>query len=531
MQNIMKYKQEEYHTLAEYYLDMACKNLPVVNQAISKYGDVSLSDYLQNFIHKAKPSYQQQDDFLEAVHRYAAPLLGESVAQQTVRDLAANPVVLTSNHLGVEYFAQSLQSSLLFSLNRMIGNSSGTTVPVFSCGNVPLDNLTYPQGLLLYNINHTGLEVMPRKLPVFPNRLRRWLVSVAQAFDQDMIIRVQARLGKMVCDKQISHTLADPIHQIFQEDYCSDSVMALRSYSQQSAVLNGRIWKRLFPEVSTVPDMVCLELEKITAMLLEYDLSNPKSLAWCAMFDPVLRGHILEGLEGVRGCWNLKKLALSTDPMDKEQRKSHKNCGTVFFWGIDDSGRRIPFYLETDDLNNEVLRGVDARGKTWKLPYTPQTIIHGLNDKRLVPSLFTCFLTLSFARGIVCVGGYFQGVYLPMMQEVVVTALQKTNYHDDIADFVTQVPTDCYLSGMLAVMAETDDGCLIPAGPAEIIAGGGITRDDIEKMLSLTVREAHIAGLFETVSDIVPKELRVPGRKKELASDCQQLLEGKMVLK
>ncbi len=118
-----------------------------------------------------------------------------------------------------------------------------------------------------------------------------------------------------------------------------------------------------------------------------------------------------------------------------------------------------------------------------------------------------------------------------MMQEVVVTALQKTNYHDDIADFVTQVPTDCYLSGMLAVMAETDDGCLIPAGPAEIIAGGGITRDDIEKMLSLTVREAHIAGLFETVPDIVPKELRVPGRKKELASDCQQLLEGKMVLK
>ena len=505
MQNIMKYKQEEYHTLAEYYLDMACKNLPVVNQAISKYGDVSLSDYLQNFIHKPKPSYQQQDDFLEAVHRYAAPLLGESLAQQTVRDLAANPVVLTSNHLGVEYSFQSIQGSIFFSLNPIAGNSSATTVPVFSFGNISLNNPTYPRGVVLYHVNSDKLDQMPVKLPIFPDRSKNQIAGVAPPFDRAMIRRAEARLGILVQNKRVFRKVADTMQEIFQEAYSDDSVMALPDYSQQSVVLNRRIWKQLFSDPSMIPELAYLEIEKIAEMILISDLFDPKSLAWLVMFDPDLRQHIFEALDGIR------------------------NGKAIFFWGIDERGKS--FNLEMGYLgNNEILRGVDARGKVWEIPFTPQSIIDGLNKKRLMPSLFTCFLTLSFARGVICVGGYFQAEYLPAMQHGIVTALQKTGYNE-IAHLVAQVPTDCYLSGMSGIMTKTEDDCLIPAGSAEIIAGGGITDKDIEQMLSLTVREAHIAGLFETVPDIVPKELRVPGRKKELASDCQQLLEGKMVLK
>jgi hypothetical protein len=157
--------------------------------------------------------------------------------------------------------------------------------------------------------------------------------------------------------------------------------------------------------------------------------------------------------------------------------------------------------------------------------------LHGLRKSTLLPSLFTCFLVLSFARGLVCIGGCFQCEYLPIIQQGVVTALQKTTGYDDIARLVARVPTNCYLDSMLAVMTRTDDGLLIPAGPVEIIAGGGITKDDIEKMLSLTVRETHLADMFDTVPDAVDLELCPPGWRKHLAADCSRLLEGKIVVK
>jgi copper homeostasis protein CutC len=100
-----------------------------------------------------------------------------------------------------------------------------------------------------------------------------------------------------------------------------------------------------------------------------------------------------------------------------------------------------------------------------------------------------------------------------------------------VGHLVSQVPTGGYISGMLALMTRIEEDCLIPAGPVEIIAGGGITSNDIEQMRSLTVRDAHLAALFETVPDIVPAGLNAPGWKRQLAGDCSRLLEGKVVVK
>ncbi len=92
-----------------------------------------------------------------------------------------------------------------------------------------------------------------------------------------------------------------------------------------------------------------------------------------------------------------------------------------------------------------------------------------------------------------------------------------------------QVLADCYLSGMLAVIVITEDGCLVPA--CRNHCRRGVNTDDIEQILTLTVREAHMAGLFETVPDAVPHKLRPSGWKKRLAADCYQLLKGKIVTK
>jgi hypothetical protein len=96
---------------------------------------------------------------------------------------------------------------------------------------------------------------------------------------------------------------------------------------------------------------------------------------------------------------------------------------------------------------------------------------------------------------------------------------------------VEGVATDTYLSGMQAVMIRIKEDTLIPAGPVEIIAGGGLTDDDIQKIQSLTVRDAHLASLFETIPDVVPWAIKMPDWKKQLAVDCCRILGEKVVIK
>ena len=117
------------------------------------------------------------------------------------------------------------------------------------------------------------------------------------------------------------------------------------------------------------------------------------------------------------------------------------------------------------------------------------------------------------------------------MQQGLCNALSKTNGYGDAVHLISQVPTDTYLSGMLTIMTRLDGGHLIPAGPVEIFAGGGIEMADIEKMCALTIREAHIAALFETLPDVAPESLNTSDWKVQLAAECFRLLKEKVIIK
>jgi hypothetical protein len=525
--------RDNHLSTAETYLEATCLNSPIINHTIDEYGDVALKDYFKELQPNRHDSYQERDDLIGIVYRYTKEILGDAIAYRTAKDLSENPIVLTANHHGIDYFSHSFQGSLLCSMAKKLQANSLNTVPVFSCANIPLDNATYPQGMLFYLVKAEQLKDVPKKLPVFPNRLRRQLVSSAPSFDKDMINRAKKCLTKMVGDGQISSIIKETTETILSEDYGNPYVMDQASYSKQAVLVNNLIWKRLFRDENQRSEVVPLELEKIVEKVLRLDLQNRNSLIWKIMFEPALRKTVLDELDGAEACWNLSRLKkrMHMSQLNDSDKKKVDGCGTVFFWGINDAGRRVPLHLVSSGGKNAFFIGIDDHNKSWELAYTPEAILTALNEGRLLPSLFTCFLVLSFARGVKCIGSYFQAEYLPNMQKGLVNALRQLPEYNEIASYVEKVDSNFYLSGMLAVMTQIENDMLVPAGPLEIISKGGITADDIEKILSIKVRDAHFASLLETLPDFVPSMLKTTDWKYQLTKDSLRLLEGKVVIK
>ncbi|MDJ0783470.1 MAG: hypothetical protein QNJ22_15950 [Desulfosarcinaceae bacterium] len=515
-------------TFTEACLAIACQHFGVLGATIEAHGHQSLSAYLSAIAPSPIGTFQPVADLLDIVHTQVKSLFGAATARQSASDLERSPLVLTANHHGVTYFTQDFQGNLILALNRMGDDDALHTVPVFACGTVPLDNLTYPLGLLCYDTQADAPHDSPKKIPVFSNKMRRQMVSCAKPFDPAMVGRAQQRAQKLIGEGAISATLDRAIQTILKRDYSHPDVADLPSYTLQSTALNHRIWGRLFNTNRRTPELITLELEKVAIGLLEKDLINSDSLAHCVMFDAKLRQHVFNMLDGQRACWRSQFLLrrLHADQATANNWASAAGCGTMLFWGLDDRGRRVPLYLRNVGTGRALLCGIDDRGKLLEMPFTVQSILEGLQNDQLLPSIFTSLLAISLARGVVCAGGYFQCEYLPTMQRGLVKALKATGGYSDAAARVAQVKTDTYLSGMIAVMRSTEAGHLIPAGPLEIMAGGGLDDDALERMRALTVRDAHIGAMGETIQDLPNEEKeRLPvDWHSKLVKDAKHLL-------
>lgn len=507
-------------------LVLVCARSPVIKQTLDKYGQHSLSDYLNQVLSVSKNPFQPRNDLLDVVYQYVEPLLGDKVAEESVKELNNFPVVLTANHHGVDFLAQSVQGSLVFSL-RKIDNNPAKTVPIFACGNIPLNNVTYPKGLLLYAVDHQ--KTVPIRLPIFSDRLKKKLVSLVDAFDYQMLIKAEKHLAMLVHNQHVNLGLAATTTKILKEDYRHSAVLKLKNYSQQAVVLNNRIWKRFFCDPERAPELIYLELEKIAVHLLQIDLKNQDSLIWQIMFNPRLRAEILCQLDGVKACWDQNKLSKQIY-QNINNKPSLSNCGTTFFWAIDAAGYKIPLLLSDTSNHTLSLQGRDRRGHLWAIPFNPADILSGLQSGQLLPSLFTCYSTIGFARGFSCCGGYFQAEYLASMKRGLITALHNIEGCSKIINYLYEVPSDIYLSGMQVVMWNQNDDLLLPAGPIEIIASGGLKTSQIEKINSLTVQNGHLAGLMETLLDFQSYEERINNCCLLLAKEQNKILKNDLVI-
>jgi len=491
--------------------------LPAVDALLAKYATAKVSDYVAQLGQPNVSAFQDNQDFIREVANYTRETLGPELGDAISEDLHELPQVLTANHHGIDTFAQSTQSNLLFSMRKKADGSPVKTIPVLACGSVPMNNLTYPRGFLIYAGSAASGDGGVLKLPLFPDSYKRKLVSVAGPFTTDMLGRSRARAKNLMESDKLNPCIGPALDKVF--DDCANIGQDFPGYSRQATVANQRFWRHLFQDGARSSDLVYLELENIVSRLLEKDLFDQSTISHQLLFDPELRGKLIENLDGQRGCWHHEKLLTRCSESSdvKSQNTTDSIQGTIFFWGVDEKGRKIPLCLVEDSkATNAELRGVDDSGKLFTCPLTPADISRGLQEGHLLPSIFTSYLLLSIARGISCTGGYYQAEYLPVMRTAVIDTLH-SNSGRIVKTFDSgKLRPDPYLSGMQTIGLRTGSQ-LFPAGPLEIIASGGLSAEQLQQVGEVTVLQSHIASLYDTMTDVSPRHEDSNLQRKEIA--------------
>lgn len=510
--------------LTEQLLSTVCRQAPVVDRVLSSVGTLSVAEYLQQICRVSQVSYQPCSDIAEVIHEYVEPLLGKQLAERTAADFLKHPVVLTANHHGVDFFAQSVQGSMLFGLaKRQIEGIS--TIPVFSCANIPLDNVTYPRGALLYG-TECNKGIWPLRIPFHSNKLRRQPVARVKGLDTNMLKPVLKRVQDVAAQGADS-SLIESLLQLIGDDYLSEEVQAQQSYSAQSVILNERIWNRLFAASAKMPQLVTIELEQLTQKLLLRDLRNPDSLV-SLLFDKRLISRVYQRLNSIAGCWDQGLLKQRWEGRFASEVKQMPGSGTFCFWGVDKRFRRIPLML-VEDSGQRMLWGCDDNGVEYRYSIEAEPLAEAISQGQLMPSVFSCFLTISLARGVTCLGGYYQADYLPQMQQGIVDLLTQEG---DVrqAALVSESCTNGYLSGMQTIMVEQEN-TLLPAGPLEILATGEVSIEELEFISGINIRDAHSASLAETVADVLSGGEQEIDWRYTLACIQREQLSDKVVIR
>jgi hypothetical protein len=485
----------------EGWLERVGQALPVVKRTLEQYGDLTVEEYLATQNQFSEVSFQPREDVAEVLYEHTQGLLGEEVARRTADEFLANPVVLTANHHGVDYFAQSVQGTLLFSW-RNINGKPATTIPVLACANVPLDNLTYPRGLILYpRVNGVEKPITPIRIPLFPDKIKREIVSCVRGINAQGVDNAKKRIRKLECSETYKTFVIDWLDRFY-----SLSEHLENTYAEQSVVINHQIWRLLNSHVSSKADLVYVELEKASTSLILRDIDNPKSLFSLLAFNQSCREKLIATLDEKKNCWSFETL-LSRIENEEVSKSPFSASGTFLFWGIDQKNRRIPLCLV--DEGGLKLKGRDDSGVLFSLPFTEDTLRFSLENQTIIPSVFTCLLVLLFARGVTGLGGYYQADYLLTMEEGILQSISADERLRDTLDPLKNVNTAGYLSGIQMVFNVESDQ-VAPLGVIEMAEKKSLNDLSISQLKTLTIKDAHIASLVDTVCDAIPDVLKKP---------------------
>ncbi|MBF6332427.1 hypothetical protein [Nocardia transvalensis] len=421
----------------------------------------------------------------DIVRTLATPLYGAATARQAAAEMLIDPVVTTANHAGLDTMADSFHGTLLHCLRGQQHRSDRRTAVVLSCGSVSLNNPTFPMGLLYYEPSRPGS--VTRRLALLPTRRPNRIVRTAPLLTREHITRARARLTAAgTWDGEVSARSRHHLLRTLDEDVDIPDVLGAASFDDQSRLINARLWDRSVPSTHARP--VYVELERVAAVLLTRDLEDTSSLIYPLMFDSETRDLFLRALDGVRTCWRTALL-----------EQGDARGGTHLFWALSPHGTRRPVVVRTQEGSGWLVELSDtAEPRSWEL--APEPLTAAIATGELIPAVPVCFIVVSFARGLGCIGAYYQAGFLPRMYAAVRTTLHQCGINPNLAD----VPLNLNLGGVQGILSRDADGNYIPLGPVALASEGGLSKTELDCMLRTPMVEAQIAALPEILPDLLP---------------------------
>lgn len=450
------------------------------------------------------PAPQAAHDLIDLAAAEAARLLGEEAGRALVRSLENSYAVTTANHHGLDTHPEFLQGVIVFALDRLLNRDGRVgVVPVLSTGEVPMSNMSFPQGMFLGRPKGEGSNAYHR-LSLFRPESRKTLVSLQPPFTAGDV----AQAGEGLLQKPFLPFEREILKSLLTEICGSTAVLRQTSYADQATVFNALMWPRLFGGKTELPRLIELDKAELARKLIIKDISDERSLIHSLLFQQEIREQLLLALNGTLGCWNCPDT----------ERWSAAAQGTVLFWGIDLKGRAFNLGLREDGVL------VSEACPEFRLPLTPADVREALENKSILPGLYLSFAVMAIARGLMCCGGAYQTGYLADMRKRTAVALENAG-ETALARCIGAFPPSPMTTGLMPLRFSAGEGTPYPAGPVEIMAAGGLTDARLEAVAAIPAHEAFALYLAYQYEDIIAPARRIAGWLSHLAPRGGVVLE------
>lgn len=469
-------KQVKFNRLKEAVLSKR----PVLKEILEKHGDKNLFQYAQDYISVNLPPAikERQDEFLGTLKEEVERLLGGEVAQSVVDQLRDYYFVSTADHHGPLTSPFFLSGNLLMSAPyKELKDPKLQNVIALACANVSLNNSSFPRGLLFHSFANGKTDL--HRLSFLPSNSHSSTVYNYRPYTEAEIKKVKTLLNEKVNQGLVKKSEQEQINQLLDEVYATPQVLAAKNYSDQVTITNFELWKRYFAKCKhkhTPPNLIYLEQESLVVQLLIKHHLYRDTVVQRILFNPSYYEPIVKYFENIMGAFC----------------RAH-NYGTYFFWYIPEKNdRRIQMWLENGKLV--------AEGGIFEMEFTPEAVQKALEEKKIMPSMLTIFLVLSFYYGLKCLGGFSQVNYLTEMKNAYIKMNADLGNYRSI-EMCARAQTK-ELCEFTTAFLQTPEGT-IPATGLDLILHGD------ENTWDFFVDESKQITLGEAFSPLYPEFYRI----------------------
>ncbi len=483
---------------------------PVLREIVETQGSVSLYDYAHDYIRVSPPHPlpNRKQEFLQTFQTETAKRVGADIALSATKQLEQYYTVSTADHHGPICHPFFLNSNLVAAAPYVDATDPLLqNVIVLPCGNVSLNNSSFPRGILFTALG-TGGNAKQQKLSFLPSNSHAYTIFGFRPYQKQEVEKMYKLLRERVSSGEVSKEVGDRVQGIIKEIYDQPDVLAMESFSDQMTKTDVLFWKKLFgSHAGKAPNLVYLEQETLVVELLyQYHLDHDTEISRI-LFNDAVSQLAIKHLDGRQGAFSLKE-----------------RTGTFFFWALTEDGRRIQLWK-----NGRVLTSDDG---VYTFELTPRAIRSALMEGKIMPSMTMVYSVLCFYYGVSCLGGFSQVNYLTALKEGWIEYLTEAGSPESA--HVAELASTRQLCGDVTVaFLKSPDGTLPQATGLDLMLYGNDTTwpTIYEMSKQLTIEEALAPTMPEFYKIIYPEVERDPALTSITSQDILSLFSLEQKIK